>query len=212
MINSNIIQVLKSSSNFDELMAHINNSIAGEAHCLDDLSKMNNKKLVGDMWERFCALYLKNSKKFVDVFLWRDFPFLNYPQIPKITDHGIDIICVTKSGQLVAVQCKYRHTKTGVVGWRELSTFYSLALKLGCFDELIVMTSGKYVKYITRLDNETSLCYRNFSKLNSMDFLELCGCSAKEIDKNVLPSETQKLSLEELRQYRLAYYKNNLQI
>jgi hypothetical protein len=194
-----IIDILKTSSNFDTVIAKINNSIAGEAHSIADLAKMNNKKTAGDLWEEFCLYYLKT--KYQEVYLWSDFPFDKYKQIPKITDHGIDIICVNNNNNLIAVQCKYRNRKTGVVTWRELSTFYSLALKLGCFKELIIMTSGKYVKYIKKLPNETSICYSSFNKLNSINFLEFLPEKIEPSPKNL---ETP--TLEELRQLRLEFF------
>jgi hypothetical protein len=143
------------------------------------------------MFEEFCVLYLKNVKKYDDVWLLRDIP-INILDALKLKkkDMGIDIIVLHK-GMYYAVQCKYKKNKTirrNTLSWKNLSTFYALCLKTGPYDKYIVMTTCEYVTHqVAKSDKDVSICIKSFQNITKDEWLSMCNINGhvNKISDNV---------------------------
>ena len=66
---------LRSPTNlFDEFLVECEKSYSKPAHNLQEIKNRANKKIKGDIFEDFCVLYLKNIKKYNNVWLLKNIP------------------------------------------------------------------------------------------------------------------------------------------
>lgn len=197
---------------FDAFIKEAADFYALPAHTLLELRERDNKKVRGDIFEEFCALYLKHVCNYDSVWLLTDVPDSVLSQLGmKRQDMGIDIL-VGHNGDFYAVQCKYKkpdpHKKTCIT-WKALSTFYALCLRAGPFQKYIVMTNCDYVRHQGKKTNkDVSMCVGTFRKLSGGDWLKLCPQSANTIVTGPPIATNKVLSVEELRQKRLQYFEN----
>uniref|UniRef100_A0A6C0DB46 Mrr-like domain-containing protein n=1 Tax=viral metagenome TaxID=1070528 RepID=A0A6C0DB46_9ZZZZ len=225
---------LKSPVNlFTEFLVECQKSYAKPAHTLLELKQRNNNKIKGDIFEEFCVLYLLNIKKYDKVWLLKDTPEDILTKLNlKRRDMGIDIIVENKEFYY-AVQCKYKKHNTmkkNVLSWKVLSTFYALCLKAGPFEKYIVMTNCDYVRHaVTKNEKDISICLKSFENITKDEWLTMCDVTGKTISQNIssmcdenIPSmcdiventisqpddivKDTKLTLENLRNKRLAFY------
>lgn len=174
-----------------------------------EMRERQNKKLRGDLFETFCVHYLKNvhSTPFEHVWLFQDIPeatraYLGFTH----QDNGIDIVAVDTQHRYYAIQVKYRKRQPQMsrqfIGWKQLSTFYALAYRVGKFHKHIVMTNVDGVRHVTRkTSKDQSICYRRFCKMTWMDWRRM-------VPTPVL--STPSLTPEELRERRLSYYEKKI--
>jgi len=207
----------------DELINICESFYNKPAHNLQDL-KNRNTKLKGDIFEEFCYRYMKTCYKIKlnQVWFYKDVPEdikekLNLTK----NDMGIDFIGTDQDGEYYAIQAKYRKRnkgkKTGVT-WKQLSTFYALALKTGPYKKHIVFTNADFVRHIgkkTKLDQ--TINYNSLSKINHFDWMKIANFTSKESDdlksdidnlKEESDNLNKVLTREQLRLKRLIYFKN----
>lgn len=190
--------------------------------------KSHNTKLIGDVFEAFCKLYLIHILKYQNVWFYNEIP-IELKQQLKLTkrDMGIDILAVNDD-EICAIQCKYRkrNKKFTVINWKDLSTFYALTSRTGPYDKIIVMTNADSIKRIgNKPDSEVLLNFNKFNKLSFNEWFNMCqGFNPQNINqynydafgqgKQLLSNESMdnnipKLGTDEhkeyLRQKRLKY-------
>lgn len=223
---------LRSPANlFDEFMLECQKWYEQPAHSFVDMRTRDNKKIRGDIFEEFCVLYLKNVRKFNQV--WR------LPDVPddvlgglglKRPDVGIDIIAET-GGKYYAIQCKYKKhvsMKKNIVTWKQLSTFYALVLRTGPWEKYIVMTNCEYARHMgKKTQKDVSICLRGLRSITKEQWVSMCGLDGHAVGAGAGPAPppppppparrkirpAPKLDTaaapktqEELRAARLAYY------
>ena len=217
---------LRSPQNlFDEFITECQRWYSQPAHTLQEMRTRDNKKVRGDIFEDFCALYLKEVRGYEEVWLLEDVPDEILVQLSlKRRDMGIDII-VRHNGEWFAVQCKYK-TPTGkksYITWSALSTFYAMCLRTGPWAKYIVMTNCDYTRHQgDKGPKDLSICLGTFRSTSSDQWLKMCGVegqlltecatSAKVPSNEVVQlrqKPTSELTREEIRALRLAYYEQN---
>ena len=189
--------------------------------------KNRNTKTKGDIFEEFCYRYMKICYQLDKIWFYKNVPLdiKNKLNLTK-NDMGIDFIGLDEKGEYYAIQAKYRkrnkNKKTGVT-WKQLSTFYALALKTGPYKKHIVFTNADYVRHIgkkTKLDQ--TINYNSLKKINHFDWMKIANFSKDsnilKQDDNILgqkenklssnSDETTQLTMEQIRLKRLIYYKN----
>jgi predicted helicase len=205
--------LLRSPSNlFDEFISECQKWYSLPAHSLTEMRTRDNKKIRGDIFEDFCESYLKNIKKYNNVWRLEDVPntILELLKL-KRRDMGIDII-VEHNGLYFAVQCKYKkHTeRKNSVSWKSLSTFYALCLRTGPWDKYIVMTNCDYARHEgEKTEKDLSICLGTFRKITKEEWVLMCDITGNLIVENNI--EQKKINLnnpekEDLRLLRLAYF------
>ncbi len=180
-----------------------------EAQCfVTNLSEyVEEKKYRGNLFEELCVLYLKNIKKYDEVWLLKDVPLNILTSLDlKRQDIGIDII-VKDQNKFLAVQCKFKSNKTKKyikVNWKELSTFYSLCHRTGPFSKYIIMTSCYSIKHVGQKDpKERTIARTTFLNMTRTEWGILLGYKDR-----VCGEPTKQKTLEELREQRIKYFEN----
>lgn len=177
-------------------------------HSLQDLRTKRCTKMKGDLWEGFCALYLLKIHNMKNVWLLCDVPEDILLQLGlKRQDMGIDIIAQNEKG-FYAVQCKYKKKsitkKYTIVGWKELSTFYSLCARSGPWVKHVVMTNCSYVRHQgVKSDKDRSFCIGTFQGLSREKWILLSGFEGKTLETS---STTTSSSVESMREARLKFF------
>jgi predicted helicase len=227
--------LLRSPTNlFDEFINECAKWYSQPAHTLTEMRTRDNKKIRGDIFEDFCVLYLKNIKKYQEVWRLEDVPDEILLLLAlKRRDMGIDII-VKHNDSYFAVQCKYKkhsNTRKNSVSWKSLSTFYALCLRTGKeqngkreWSKYIVMTNCDCARHEgVKTDKDLSICIGTFRKINLEEWTSMCDITGHFINEQTTnvsninePTEyineiKQPINLknptkEELRLLRLAYY------
>ncbi len=174
------------------------------AHSMVDLRTRDNKKIRGDIFEDFCVLYLLKVKKYTNAWRLSDVPkdILRGLSLAE-QDFGIDIIA-EKNGRYSAVQCKYKKqvTKTSIVTWKQLSTFYALCLRTGPWEKYIVMTNCKYVRHMgKKTPKDLSICLKTLQNTSKEEWTSMCN-----LEEHTLSTKVETLTKEELREKRLKFF------
>lgn len=175
---------------FDILVRLICKHHERPAHSLVELKEVQSTKAKGDLFELFCARYLRIIKKYDRVLLLRDLSLdmkrqLNLPG--NNADYGIDIVCFSADGTHSAAQCKFKaptppkrvvfRKKNAAIGekivypcvrWQEIATFHALCDASGPWSERITMTTAPYVKRLggIRKREDKSICCASFRSLS----------------------------------------------
>lgn len=191
-------------------------------HSLAELREKRTTKHKGDLFERFCQLYLKYIKNYDEVWMLKEIPVSIREALSLEThDVGIDLVA-KKNGRYSAIQCKYKTPRQdgtvkdapwiwhNTVNWSSVSTFYALCSRTGPWDKHIVMTTAKSVKRMGhKNEKDLSICIGTFRKLTTLDFITMY--SKGEI--KIIPKEEIKIekkenipSAEELRLLRLNFF------
>ncbi len=134
------------------------------------LSNLEDQKLKGDLFELFCQTYLVeiHNEKFKSVELFskiKDPSILERLNLRLDKDYGIDIVAITESGDLWAVQCKFR--SQDLLTWRELSTFFGSSQKA---DFRLVMGNISQVLHPMKDVNFSAILKTHFEDLDKNDF------------------------------------------
>ena len=212
---------LKSPANlFDEFIKECQRWYSQPAHTLQEMRTRDNKKVRGDIFEDFCALYLKEISGYEDVWLLEDVPEEILSSLGlKRRDMGIDII-VRHSGEWYAVQCKYKtptEGKKSYITWSALSTFYAMCLRTGPWAKYIVMTNCDYTRHQgPKGPKDLSICLGTFRATNSDKWLKMCDIQGQILCQPTVPKNevvelikqkpSSELTQEDIRALRLAYY------
>lgn len=173
---------LRSPQNlFDEFMDECNKFYEAPVHSFSEMRRRDNKKLRGDIFEEFCALYMKHIKKYDNVYLLKKLPENIRTQLGLSTrDMGIDLV-VEKNGEYSAVQCKYRKRDKyrNMITWKTLSTFYALCLRTGPWVKYIVFTNCDYVTHQGKKNsNDLSICIQTLRSITQNQWLSMCNLTS----------------------------------
>jgi hypothetical protein len=188
---------------FDEFIRQAACFYERPAHTIQEMKARQNTKARGDIFEEFCAAYLRRVCRYEDVWLLADAPDATLELLGmKRRDMGIDIV-VHDNGSFYAVQCKYKKRAEHGVGWKELSTFYALCMRTGPWSKHLVMTNCRYVRHQGRRTSaDVSICLSSLRALTSdqwasMAQKEVCSISAPQ---------PEPLTPEELRKRRIVRF------
>jgi hypothetical protein len=200
---------LRSPANlFDEFIKECQRWYSQPAHTFTEMRTRDNKKIRGDIFEDFCALYLKEVRGYQDVWLLEDLPDDLLAQLSlKRRDMGIDII-VRHNEEWFAVQCKYKtpqENKKSYVTWSSLSTFYAMCLRTGPWAKYIVMTNCDYTRHQgPKGPKDISICLGTFHLIKPDEWLKMCNVEGRPL--NEIKEKSKELTPQEIRALRLAYY------
>jgi predicted helicase len=191
---------------FDEFIKQATSFYEMPAHTLQQMRARQNTKARGDIFEEFCATYLKHVCGYENVWLLSEVPADKLVNLSmKRKDMGIDLV-VEDRGSFYAVQCKYKKFtgKPTCVSWQALSTFYALCMRTGPWKKYIVMTNCNFVRHQgKKTQADISICLNTFRGITSEQW-------ASMIPNEVAQPEVQELvnplTQEELRNRRLAYF------
>jgi predicted helicase len=206
------ISISKSNVNMvDELINICESYYNKPAHNLHDL-KNRNTKLKGDIFEEFCYRYMKECYQLKQVWFYKDVPsdIIEKLNLTK-NDMGIDFIGVNEEDEYYAIQAKYRKRnkdkKTGIT-WKQLSTFYALALKTGPYKKHIIFTNADFVRHIgKKTKQDETINYNSLNKINHFDWMKIANYSTDILEKED-HSDNKILTKEQIRLKRLIYFKN----
>jgi hypothetical protein len=216
---------------FDEFIKQATSFYEMPVHTLQEMRARQSfgTKARGDIFEEFCAIYLKNVCGYENVWLLADVPETTLEQLSmKRKDMGIDLV-VQDKGSFYAVQCKYKKFtgKPTCVSWQALSTFYALCMRTGPWKKYIVMTNCNYVRHQgKKTQADISICLNSFRGITHDEWAlmskprEALMASANAKPREALmasanvPSEQAETQVPEkepltqgqLRQKRLAYF------
>jgi Restriction endonuclease len=175
------------------------------AHSFTEMRMRDNKKVRGDIFEEFCVVYLKHIKNYDDVWLLADVPDTILDELGmKRPDMGIDIVC-RRGRTYSAVQCKYKkqETKSKIVTWKALSTFYALCMRTGPWEKYIVMTNCSYVRHMGKKSNkDLSICLKTLQAITKDKWITMCG-----IEGHTLQADTTRPTPKTDDEVRLARLK-----
>jgi predicted helicase len=222
LINDIYMKRFSIENMFDEFIRQATSFYEMPAHTLQEMRARQNTKARGDIFEEFCAIYLKNVCGYENVWLLADVPDATLTQLSmKRKDMGIDLV-VQDKGSFYAVQCKYKKFtgKPTCVSWQALSTFYALCMRTGPWKKYIVMTNCNFVRHQgKKTQADISICLNSFRGITHdewrlMAFASAPAAQAKEAKeaKDLVNPEGhqgpkhQALTQEEVRQKRLAYF------
>jgi hypothetical protein len=186
---------------FDEFLKECQAFYELPAHTLTEMRGRENKKTRGDIFEDFCALYLRAALGY-EVWLLNELPddIRETLKLPK-QDMGIDIIC-RRGGRFTAVQCKYKKMcgKSQGLTWKQLATFQALCAKTGPYERHLVMTTANFVRHQgQKVAKDWSMCLGSLRKITKEQWTLMCG-----IEGHVLDTVAPKVkTLDELRAARL---------
>jgi hypothetical protein len=187
---------------FDEFIRQATRFYERPAHTLQEMRARQNTKARGDIFEAFCARYLRCVCRYEDVWLLAEAPDETLELLGmRRRDMGIDIV-VHDKGSFYAVQCKYKTRTEHGVGWKELSTFYALCMRTGPWKRHIVMTNCRYVSHQGRRTSaDVSLCLGTLRALTSDQW-----ASMAQTERPASPPPPPELTPEELRNRRMARF------
>lgn len=188
-----------SSITFDKFVEYCKFNYDKPCHSIAEIKANKSTKVIGDIFETFCRLYLLNVGKYQQVWFLANLPSDIRAKLKlSANDMGIDLIAFDGT-DYSAVQCKYRtkspYKKTQSMSWKELSTFYALATRSGPYKMHIVMTNLDSVRHVgKKTAQDKSICYRSFCKMNSNDWLSFMPVqtSAPQILKQPAPKESDE--------------------
>ena len=206
---------ISSNISFDKFIDFIKTYQTKPCHSIVEIKNKNNKKIVGDLFEEFCKLYLIYIKKIPFVWLLNEVPDEHRKKLSlgKL-DLGIDLIGFDNiSNDYYAIQCKYRsknrYKSKNVLGWKMLSTFQGLVHKTGPYKKHIVMTNADYIRHVGKKNKkDLSICLKRFQNLKRLDWIKMIpdtenkNMSLIEHKKNL----NNKLTIEQLRLKRLSKF------
>lgn len=181
------IYLRSSDKLFESFMDECCKYYEAPVHDFGEMRRRDNKKLRGDIFENFCVLYLKNVRKYDNVYLLKDLPqeILSKLNLPD-RDMGIDIV-VELNGEYSAVQCKYRKRDKikNVITWKSLSTFYGLCLRTGPWQKYIVITNCDNITHQGKKTNkDLSICFKTLQNISHNQWLSMCNLKPNTLQQN----------------------------
>jgi predicted helicase len=210
-----LAQLPQLHTHFDVLVQEMLVYFDKPVHSIAEMRAHRKTKTKGDLWERFCQLFLKHFQSYDEVWLLHEIPQDVRESLGLGThDVGIDIVA-KKKDKYTAVQCKFKKPRSGhvpgtwipynCVNWKELSTFYALCSRTNnnSWQHHIVMTNAKYVRRMgDKNSKDKSYCVGTFRKLNSIDFAKMISADGRKEESKY----SEPRSHEELRALRLRFF------
>ena len=195
----------------DEFLNVCENYYNKPCHNIAEL-KQKNTKLKGDIFEEFCYRYMKICYGLKEIWYFKNIPedVRNKLNLGK-NDMGIDFVGIDFENKFYAIQAKYRKRKKNKkigVTWKQLSTFYALALKTGPYVKHIVFTNADYVRHVgKKTKKDQTINYNKLKKISHFDWMKLADLNNNHVNiKDPDSDPDTKLSLENLRLKRLLYF------
>lgn len=191
---------------FDRILNKYETYSCRAASTIGEIKRRDNKRTKGTGWEDFCEFYLKRVLKYKYVWTWKEIPphIRAELKLGSKVDNGIDLVArFSDASGFVAVQCKYRKDIRKTVTWTQLSTFVGLCCQTGPWDKHIVMTNCKGVSRrtgIPKTSKDQTIAYGTFKNITRTD------CMMHEPES--FP-QTKSITLDELREARLAKFSHN---
>lgn len=217
---------------FDELVKDIEMFTSQPVTGMLQLRNKHENSMKGDLWERFCLIYLGQTKKCTQVWTLTDLPVevSKTLKLPRSQDNGIDLVGYIDGKGYVAIQCKYRSPysksvayKNGQriftsakVTWSSISTFVGLCAQTGPWYQQWIVTncSGIGNRKIPRTAKDKSLCLKTFQGTAREEWIAIMKSfsgSHGYTELGVKSGETTKEpTLEELRSLRLKCFEHLL--
>lgn len=225
-----------SKSLFNALLDRMRMSTEKPCHNMISFSTRSTKAK-GDIFEVFCLMYLRALG--YDAYLQKDLPNdLRISLRLPTSDMGIDIIaCQTTENnekQWIAVQCKYRkknQKRRTIVGWGDLSTFYTLCERSGPWYQRLVMTNCDGIRrqgISNGTHNDLSWTGSYFERTPRELWMKILGSTGRSLLNNdsalalpvdstslipltssTSPIQSNSLSMNEMRQKRLEFFTGN---
>lgn len=132
-------ELIRSVIKYDNILESFVREVSRRPSTLEEMKHYT--KYVGDIWEMFCASYLRELYGYT-VYTLQACPteLLNELGLSK-RDVGIDLIAVYNEKK-IAVQCKFRKTYKSL-SWREVATFDALCMRTGPWSSCMVMTTAQ---------------------------------------------------------------------
>ena len=205
LVQDSYIESLKENKNtFDILEKKISETSSKPCTNLYELrERSQSKKLKGDLFEKFCKLYLTATNKYTNVWLLNEVPIEILEKIKlKKVDMGIDIIC-NSNNDYYAFQAKFRQNngKSRILSWTEVSTFYALCYNTGPWKNCYVITNCDSVKHAANGNKEKSICLQTFRNISNDMWIKMySGYEYENKTSNILESN---ININELREPRL---------
>lgn len=171
--------------------------------------KRRSTKAKGDIFEKFCVLYLEATG--YKAWLIKDTP--DYVlQILKLKpfDVGIDIVAL-KDNKYYAVQAKYRQAnnkKFNVLGWKELSTFYAMCARSGPWEKHLVMTSCDYIRRLNKDPKDMIINKKVFMKASKDVWKRMAG--QEDIAVKRVINKAENSDKDDIRKRRADYFEKLL--
>ena len=214
--------IFKNINVFEYLMENFNTYYQNNCTSISDF-KRRSTKVKGDIFETFCCLYLQN--KGYQTWLLKDLPEDLLIQLKMVRkDYGIDIIA-KKENKYYAIQCKYKKRQTrsrfNFIGWKALSTYYSLCNRTGPWEKYIVMTTADNVKRLGKKHyKDKTIAFTSFRNTSNKVWKDIIGyfneghkLSSESGNRKLEHNNTEednkkdnKLSKEEMRNARLKFF------
>jgi hypothetical protein len=207
-IKNTISCSLTSENVFDKFIMLCQDYYEKPCHSLQEMKQMKSTKLKGDIFEHFCYLYVKHVMKIDEVWFLADLPndIRTLLKLGK-SDLGIDLIA-KNNNKYIAIQVKYRKQtkKNTLIGWKELSTFFALVYRTGPFEKHIVFTNVNGIRHVgEKMDKDKSICIGSLRKIKQEEWLNMIGSIGQKIN---YINDTHTMTVDDLRQKRLAYFDN----
>ena len=154
----NLLNLLKGIKNFEDLER--------------ELANISGDKEKGDLFELFCQAYLKviyKKQAFKSIQLFKDVSskILERLNLRISKDYGIDIVAITDSDDIWAIQVKFRQSDE--LTWRELSTFKASSEKASF--TMLMSNVSKVLHPHQVLSKFSSILRNEFEALTEEDFL-----------------------------------------
>lgn len=194
-------------------------------HSISEINQRENRKVKGDLFEILALAYLVTSQNYrgknwyTRGWLLKDVPNEIAEKLGiKGRDMGIDIILEVKNeskSKYCAVQVKYRkpnrYKSKNVLGWKQLSTFYSLVQRTGPYQKHIIFTNADYARHVGKKNNkDKTIAIGTLKNVKNAHWYRIAEyLSNKRTD--TFPSEIEtdkkmKKSIEELRALRISHF------
>ena len=176
------------------------------------LSKIEETSIKGDLFELFCQAYLvtiyPEDFKSVKLFKNIDYSILDKLNLRFGKDYGIDLIAVTKSGEIWTIQAKFRTSNT--ITWKELSTFFSSSENANF---KLVMGNLNQIKHhpFKIIPKFSSILRFDFDRLDEEDFKRIRNyLGAREKIKPFEPKPHQEKAIEKAVKHFKRYDKGQM--
>jgi superfamily II DNA or RNA helicase/uncharacterized protein YjiS (DUF1127 family) len=154
----------------------------------DSIAGFTEAKKRGDVFEEFCAVYLRliPEYKIKKVWIQGNLPGRIIKKLNLIgqKDQGIDLVAETDEGKIWAVQAKFRSDRKNQVPYRELSTFLAVSDKADY--RLVISNTESLPPIVEKRSNFGEILVDRLDQLDK-DFFERFRAYLE--DKKVLPEK-----------------------
>jgi predicted helicase len=202
-IQNVIFKAISKNDIFEEFIKILNDNYNKPCQTIQDIKNVQNTKLKGDIFEHFCYLYGTKCLN-LKMFFIKDMPYTYLAKLNmQKNDLGIDLIGIDNNNNYYAFQVKYRkpnkYKSKTIIGWKDLSTFFALVLKIDGFHRHVVFTNVDGVRHIGGKSNkDQTIAKGTLQNIKYEDWLKMAN-----IKGHILNVNNAQLSIEEIRKKRI---------